>query len=114
MHTIAVPVLVIARKKCDRLITRKRETNGLIYFLIGSNVDEGMTFVYKGAGKKQRAEAEPCQKDRGCQKIACDIQWCLSRSNYKVQKCQHIVDKYNACCERVEKEILKRTGALRD
>ena len=71
-----------------------------------------MTFVYKGAGKKQRKEAEPCQKDRGCQKIACDIQWCLSRSNYKVQRCQHIVDKYNACCERVEKEVLKRTGAI--
>ena len=32
-----------------------------------------MTFVYTGSGKKQRADADDCQKDVVCQKIACDI-----------------------------------------
>ena len=67
-------------------------------------------YIDRGAGKKQRADADPCQKDRACQKIACDIQFCLGRNNYKVQRCQHFMDRYNACCDRVKKEIFDRTN----
>mmetsp|Transcript_20778 Transcript_20778/g.40789 ORF Transcript_20778/g.40789 Transcript_20778/m.40789 type:complete len:83 (+) Transcript_20778:926-1174(+) len=61
-----------------------------------------MTFVYQGAGKKQRAgTTDPCLTSRRCQKLACDIQWCLSRNNYNEAKCQDFVQRWEACCESV-------------
>ena len=57
-----------------------------------------MVFVYRGAGKKQAADADICQIK--CKKFACAIQWCLSRSNYQQSKCVDEVRKWDVCCER--------------
>ena len=67
-----------------------------------------MVFVYKGAGKKQRKDADDCQKDVVCQKIACDIQKCLAKSNYQEKYCRHIFVSWQDCCKRVRKLKLKK------
>ena len=69
-----------------------------------------MVFVYRGAGKKQRKDADVCQKDRRCQQLACDIQWCLSRNNYQQRKCGDFVERYNECCERAVKGAMRRAA----
>ena len=70
-----------------------------------------MVFVYRGAGKKQRKGAAVCQKDRKCQKKACDIQWCLSRNNYQQKKCEEFITAYNECCEQAIVRALKKATA---
>ena len=62
-----------------------------------------MVFVYQGAGKKQKPGADLCQLDKKCQKLACDIQWCLSRNKYNQTKCQSAIQAWNSCCEGVKK-----------
>ena len=57
-------------------------------------------FIYKGAGRKQRPDADVCQKDKRCQKLACDIQWCLSRNGYQQKRCTHAVQAWEACCRK--------------
>mmetsp|Transcript_11811 Transcript_11811/g.13615 ORF Transcript_11811/g.13615 Transcript_11811/m.13615 type:complete len:83 (-) Transcript_11811:1858-2106(-) len=64
-----------------------------------------MVFVYRGAGKKQGKDADPCQKNQRCQKLACDIQWCLSRNNYNQKRCENQVKAWNDCCERVREKL---------
>ena len=65
-----------------------------------------MVFVYQGSGKIQKKGADVCQ--RVCKKLACDIQWCLSRSNYQQHKCENFVQKWNECCERAKEK--ERSG----
>jgi len=63
-----------------------------------------MVFVYQGAGKKQKKDVEdPCLASKRCRKLACDIQWCLSRNNYQQDKCTEFVERWEDCCRR-EKE----------
>lgn len=69
----------------------------------------GWLGISKGAGKKQKKDcSDPCLNDRKCQVMACDIQYCLSRNNYQQAKCQHFVEKWNACCERAKKQALEK------
>mmetsp|Transcript_1160 Transcript_1160/g.1800 ORF Transcript_1160/g.1800 Transcript_1160/m.1800 type:complete len:82 (-) Transcript_1160:133-378(-) len=71
-----------------------------------------MPFVYQGAGKKQGESCtDPCLKSRRCQKLACDIQWCLSRSNYQQHKCKDFVERWDKCCEV---ERARHAAALED
>ncbi|CAO2834779.1 uncharacterized protein LOC130809874 [Amaranthus tricolor] len=34
-----------------------------------------------------------------CKKQACDIQACLSKNNFNPQKCIHVIQKLQNCCE---------------
>ena len=63
-------------------------------------------FVYKGAGKKQNANAHACQKDKVCQRLACDIQYCLARNNYQEKRCERHIEAWKKCCERVNRGLL--------
>lgn len=59
------------------------------------------THRYQGAGKKQGQDVtDPCLLSKRCQVKACDIQWCLSRSNYQQHKCQEFIDAWNECCRK--------------
>ena len=44
-----------------------------------------MVFVYKGAGKKLREDADACE--RLCAKKNRDLQWCLNRNSFQLAKC---------------------------
>ena len=68
-----------------------------------------MVFVYRGAGKRQREDADVCQKNRRCQKLACDIQYCLSRSNYQQERCRSYIDDWNSCCDAAKAKELKES-----
>ena len=81
-----------------------RATDGLVCVRPGRETGPTMTFVYRGAGKRQSKSADPCQKDKTCQKLSCDIQWCLSRSNYQQHRCKEFVDRWNKCCDRVRRK----------
>jgi hypothetical protein len=62
-----------------------------------------MTFVYQGAGKKQGKDVDdPCLLSRKCKVMACDIQYCLSRNSYQQIKCEHVIDRWKACCEEAK------------
>jgi len=63
-------------------------------------------FVYKGSGKKQNANAHACQKDKVCQRLACDIQYCLARNNYQEKRCERHIEAWKKCCERVNRGLL--------
>jgi len=69
---------------------------------------EEMVFVYRGAGKKQAEDADPCQKDKECQRKACDIQWCLSRNNYNQSRCIAHVKAWEDCCTKVRLRELQK------
>ncbi|GMH14996.1 hypothetical protein Nepgr_016837 [Nepenthes gracilis] len=34
-----------------------------------------------------------------CKRQACDIQTCLSKNNFNSQKCLHVIEKLDTCCE---------------
>ena len=53
-------------------------------------------FVYRGAGRKQRADADATL--RLCQDAACAIQWCLARSNNQEARCTKEIEKWRECC----------------
>lgn len=71
-----------------------------------------MVFVYQGAGKKQREDADPCQKNKKCQKLACDIQWCLSRNGYQQSRCTDFVERWESCCEAVRARLAESMKAI--
>lgn len=67
-------------------------------------------FVYAGSGKKQRADADICQ--RRCITEACAIQVCLQRSNHVQSRCTENILLYTKCCEnaRAEEALEKKGG----
>ena len=67
-----------------------------------------LSFVYTGAGKKQKGNAAACQQDKICQRIACDIQYCLARWNYQEARCVREIGAYKKCCDRVGREGIRR------
>ena len=67
------------------------------------------TFVYKGAGKKQSANAS--EADKVCSKLACNIQWCLAKRNHDQDKCKSFVEAWQKCVDMVnESEREKKEG----
>ena len=58
-------------------------------------------FVYRGAGRKEPGDevTDPCLRSKKCRNLSCDIQWCLSRNNYKVERCKDFVERWEKCCE---------------
>jgi len=54
-------------------------------------------FVYTGSGKKQSADASPCQ--RLCVKEARDIQYCLAKNGYNERWCQRTIAHWQRCCD---------------
>ena len=68
-----------------------------------------MPFVYQGSGKKKNAKSglDAGQQHPRCRQLACDIQWCLSRNNYKEKACQHVIDAWKDCCDWARAEAAK-------
>jgi len=66
-----------------------------------------MVFVYRGAGKKlnDASGLNEGQKDPRCRKLACDIQWCLSRNNYKESRCADFIARWEDCTEKVNAKL---------
>lgn len=58
-----------------------------------------MTFVYTGKGRRQAQNAPPEQK--ACAKQACAIQWCLAKRDHKEELCQHVIEEWQTCCDKV-------------
>jgi hypothetical protein len=56
-----------------------------------------MTFVYTGKGRKGGGNDD---SPRECAKLACNIQWCLARSNHKQEVCQAFIDEWKACRDK--------------
>jgi hypothetical protein len=56
-----------------------------------------MTFVYTGKGRKGGGNDD---SPRECAKQACNIQWCLARSNHKQEVCQPFIDEWKACRDK--------------
>ena len=55
-------------------------------------------FVYQGAGKKVGANAE--RSLRECKQEACDIQWCLAKSNTNFTRCEPAIAAWRRCHDR--------------
>mmetsp|Transcript_17353 Transcript_17353/g.28011 ORF Transcript_17353/g.28011 Transcript_17353/m.28011 type:complete len:80 (-) Transcript_17353:706-945(-) len=70
-----------------------------------------MVFVYQGAGKKQKDKSDPCLNNRRCQRLACDIQWCLSRNGYQQAKCVDFVNRWEECCRLVKEKVAAEEAA---
>ncbi|KAG2218751.1 hypothetical protein INT45_003069 [Circinella minor] len=49
----------------------------------------------------------PQQTFPPCQKLACDIQDCLSKNNYQEIKCEKVIQALRTCCE----ELLESGGS---
>lgn len=64
-------------------------------------------FVYKGAGKNQKPDADLCV--RTCSKIACQIQQCLARNNHMESRCAHMAKGWDECCDKVRKQQAERS-----
>jgi hypothetical protein len=60
-------------------------------------------FIYAGAGKKQAPDADICVQ--ACKKIACEIQWCLSKNNHNQTKCELYVNSWKDCCTRAKESL---------
>lgn len=58
-------------------------------------------FVYTGSGKKQKEDADIAQIK--CKKQACDIQWCLAKSNHMQHRCEPVIQIWKDCCENARK-----------
>lgn len=41
-----------------------------------------------------------CLESAECKRFACDIQRCLSKSNYRQERCAREIDRYADCCRR--------------
>ena len=71
-----------------------------------------MVFVYTGKGRRQAQKddnAPPEQKL--CAKQACAIQWCLAKRNHKEHLCQHVIDEWKLCCEKVRRNSAAAAAA---
>ena len=43
-------------------------------------------------------DVDKCLVEKKCQKLACDIQYCLAQRNYQREKCKDYVDRWENCC----------------
>ena len=68
-----------------------------------------MAFVYQGAGKKIPPTAE--RSLRECKQEACDIQWCLAKSNTNFSRCAPQISLWQQCFDRArEKDAAELQG----
>jgi hypothetical protein len=68
-------------------------------------------FIYKGAGKNQRPDADPCVS--ACRKIACQIQVCLAKNNHMQSRCDGMAKSWEECCDAVKKQQAARNEAAK-
>ncbi len=61
-----------------------------------------MAFVYQGSGKKQSPTSELSL--RKCKTLACDIQWCLAKSNTSFTRCKPQIDAWEECFDKARAE----------
>ena len=61
-----------------------------------------MAFVYQGSGKKQSPTSELSL--RKCKTLACDIQWCLAKSNTSFARCKPQIDAWEECFDKARAE----------
>lgn len=55
---------------------------------------------------EESKESDICLKE--CKYIACEIQSCLFKNNYKQNKCLYLTNLWNNCCKEIkEKEFFK-------
>lgn len=68
-----------------------------------------MAFVYQGSGKKQSATSELSL--RKCKTLACDIQWCLAKSNTNFAHCKPQIDAWEECFDKARAEEAALAGS---
>ncbi len=64
-------------------------------------MSSGGAFVYKGAGRNQKPNADPCVL--ACRNIACQIQQCLAKNNHMQSRCANMSKSWDDCCDKVKK-----------
>ena len=67
-----------------------------------------MAFVYQGAGKKVSPTAE--RSLRECKQEACDIQWCLAKSNTNFKRCAPQIELWQQCFDRAREKDEKESA----
>ena len=68
-----------------------------------------MAFVYQGAGKKVSPTAE--RSLRECKQEACDIQWCLAKSNTNFARCAPQIELWQQCFDRAREKDAREAAA---
>ena len=65
-----------------------------------------MTFVYTGKGRRQAQKDDAPPEQKACTKQAYAIQWCLAKRDHKEELCQHVIEEWQSCCEKVRSAAL--------
>ncbi|KAL7436421.1 hypothetical protein ACHAXH_004504 [Discostella pseudostelligera] len=73
-----------------------------------------MTFVYTGKGRRQAQKDDAPPEQKLCAKQACAIQWCLAKRDHKEELCQHIIDEWQTCCEKVRAAVAAAASVSSD
>ena len=71
-----------------------------------------MVFVYTGKGRRQAQNDNASPEQKLCAKQACAIQWCLAKRNHKEHLCQHVIDEWKLCCEKVRRNAAAATEVV--
>ena len=70
-----------------------------------------MTFVYTGKGRHQAQKDDAPPEQKACTKQAYAIQWCLAKRDHKEELCQHVIEEWQTCFEKVRSAALAASTA---